>query len=153
MTTFQLLLFLHILATIIWTGGAFVGMLLGLRLRDSGEASVMARFCEAFAQIAGPLFGGSALLVLATGIGMVAMDGAPEFTDLWVSIAMPGWLLTTVLGATVVGMSWSRLGVDLAKPDASLAALGPRISAAVRWTSIDLVLRTALILLMVWRPT
>ena len=152
MTSFQLLLFVHILAVVIWIGGALVGMLIGMQLRKSGDAAAFSKFCTAFATIAGPMFGGSAVLVGITGIWMVAMDGAPDFSDRWVSIGLTGWLVSLVMGATVVGMSWTKLGRVLAEPGATLEGAAALTKRAVTLTWIDLAIRVAVVYVMVWRP-
>lgn len=84
MTLFEILLVIYLLAVAVWYGGALTGMLLGLQVRRGGEARAFGRFCMSFAEVAGPLFGAAALLVLGTGIWMVALEGGPHFTDPWV---------------------------------------------------------------------
>jgi uncharacterized membrane protein len=153
MTLFQLLLFAHLVGVVIWLGGALVGTMLGMSLYKQGDATTMGRFCSAFATIAGPMFGGSALLVLGTGIWMTAMDGAPSFSDLWVSLGFAGWILSTVLGATVVGMTWMRIGQTLQADGAQMSDADALYAKAMRVTWFDIVLRTAIVLLMVWQPT
>lgn len=153
MSLFDLLLFLHIVAAMLWIGGAATGTLIGSVLRRSDSAAPMASYCAAFATVAGPLFGGSGMLVLLSGIGMMMTDAGPDWTALWVILGLIGWLVSMVMGATVVGMSWFRIGQQLAEPDASIAAMQPAISRAVSLTWIDLAIRTAVVVLMVWRPT
>ncbi len=151
-TLFHALLFVHIIAAAIWIGGALVGMLIGIFLSKQGDASAMSRFCTAFATIAGPAFGGSAMLVLGTGIWMVA-DSGIEFSALWVGLSLGGWLVATVLGATVVGLTWTKVGKELREPGATLEGVQPLLRKAVRWTWVDLAIRIVVVLLMVWQPT
>lgn len=151
-TLFHALLFVHIIAAAIWIGGALVGMLIGIFLAKQGDADVMSRFCTAFATIAGPVFGGSAMVVLGTGIWMVA-DSGIEFSAMWVGLSLGGWLVATVLGATIVGMTWTRVGRELREPGATIEGVQPLLSKAVRWTWVDLTIRIAVVLLMVWQPT
>jgi hypothetical protein len=151
-TLFHALLFVHILAAAIWIGGALVGMLIGIMLAKQGDADVMSRFCIAFATIAGPVFGGSALVVLGTGIWMVA-DSPIEFGALWVSLGFAGWLVATVMGATIVGMTWTRVGTLLQEPGATIEGVQRTLTKAVRFTWLDLIIRIAVVLIMVWRPT
>ena len=152
MTLFQLLLFVHILAAMVWLGGALVGTLIGMLLRASGDAPAMGRFCTAFATVAGPAFGGSGLLVLLTGIGMVASEDYLEFSEPWISIGFAGWFVSMVLGATLVGGTWAKVGRQLTD-GADLATVKPLADKAVLWTWVDLALRTVIVFVMVWRPT
>lgn len=153
MSWFDWLLVIHILAATLWIGGAATGTLIGSRLRRADTAAPLASYCTAFATIAGPLFGGSAMLVLLSGIGMTAGDGYPAWGDLWIILGLVGWLISTVMGATIVGRSWLRVGQRLAEPNASLAGEQPAIARAIRLTWIDLAIRIAVVVLMVWRPT
>lgn len=150
MSWFEILLVIHILAAMVWIGGAIVGTLIGQFIAQSGDAGAMSRYCIAFASIAGPAFGGSSLIVLGSGIWMVA-DSSIEFGALWVSLGFAGWLVSMIMGATVVGMTWTKVGRQLAD-GASMDATQPLISKAVRLTWIDLLIRIAVVVLMVWRP-
>jgi uncharacterized membrane protein len=152
MDAFHWLLFLHLVGVTIWIGGALVGMMIGTRIRATGDGDALGKFCAAFAQIAGPMFGGSAILVVLTGAGMVGMEGGPEFSDLWVIIALVGWLVSMVLGATVVGGTWNRVGKEL-NEGATIEGTTALLSRAVTLTWVDLAIRFGLVLLMVWRPT
>ena len=53
MDLFDILLIIHILAAMIWIGGALVGMLIGIFLSKGDDATAMSKFCTAFATIAG----------------------------------------------------------------------------------------------------
>ncbi len=152
MSLFEVLLFVHLLAAMIWIGGALVGALIGVFIRRQGDAEAMSKFCIAFASVAGPAFGGSSLLVVGTGIWMVA-ESSIEFSALWVSLSLAGWLVSMVMGATVVGGTWFKVGKLLQEPGATLDAIAPTIDKAVRLTWIDLAIRIGVVLLMVWQPT
>lgn len=112
----------------------------------------MGAFCAAFAQVAGPLFGGSAILVLISGAWMVALDGYPNFDAAFVSIGFVGWFVSLVLGATIVGRSWFKIGQQLSAPDATMDALSGLFSRAYLWTTVDLAIRIAVVVVMVWQP-
>jgi hypothetical protein len=152
MTLFQVLLFVHILASMIWIGGALVGALIGKFIAGQGDASAMSKFCIAFATIAGPAFGGSSLLVVGTGVWMV-IDHDLGFGTLWVTIGLTGWLVSMLMGATIVGMTWTKVGKLLAEPGATIEATQGLITKAQRLTWIDLAIRIGVVLVMVWRPT
>lgn len=153
MSLLEILLFVHILGVVIWLGGAAVGTMLGTFIWRHDDAPAMSRFCIAFASVAGPAFGGSSLIVLITGIWMTALDGSPEFSDLWVVLGLAGWLISTIIGAGIAGTAWTKLGRQLQDDGATLGALTPLYRKAVRVTWFDVALRVALVLLMVWRPT
>ncbi|MCW2972032.1 MAG: hypothetical protein JWN72_305 [Thermoleophilia bacterium] len=152
MSLIDLLLIVHLLAAMAWIGGAFVGTLIGLQLRKLGNVDAMARFCASFATVAGPLFGGAGLVVLLSGLGLVG-KGYASFDDLWVGLAFLGWIVSMVIGASLAGRNWFRVGQELAAEGATFEAVAPRMSKALLWTWIDLGLRVLIVVDMVWRPT
>jgi hypothetical protein len=127
--------------------------MLGMFIWKQGDAPAMSRFCIAFASVAGPAFGGSSLVVLGTGIWMTALDGYPDFGELWIVLGLAGWLVSTILGAAFAGTAWTKVGRELQADGATLDAIQPRYALAVRLTWLDVALRVAIVLLMVWRPT
>ncbi len=153
MSLFEVLLFVYLVAAMVWFGGAFTGVLLGGQIRRGGDTSSFSRYCAAFAQVAGPLFGGSALLVIVTGVWMVALDGGPTFSDLWVMLVLGGWIVAAILGATAVGLSWTKVAIALSEPGATIEGAQGLIDRAVRFSWLDLAIRTAVVLVMVWQPS
>lgn len=151
MTLFQVLLLIHILAVVVWLGGAFVALLIGGSLRRSGNTPAMAAYCAALAHLGGPVFGGSSLITLVTGIWMVG-EGYPDWSMLWVNLGFGLWLVSTVMGAAFVGRSWHAVGIALAEPGASIDSQQPMIGRAVVLSWIDLAIRTLVVVVMVWRP-
>lgn len=152
MTWYQVLLTFHILATMLWIGGAIAGTAIGMVLRKQGNTGAMGAFCVAFATVAGPLFGGSAMLVLITGIWMVALSGGYDFDAAFVSVGFVGWFVSLVLGATIVGRSWFKIGLQLREPDADITTMGAVFNRALLWTAVDLTIRIAVVFIMVWQP-
>jgi uncharacterized membrane protein len=152
MTFYQLLLVLHLLAAMVWVGGGLAGMVVGGSIYRSGDMSALSRFCRSFASVAAPLFGGSALLVLATGIWMVARSSV-DFGAMWISIGFTGWLVSMGMGATIVGRSWFKLGLALEEPGANAETARQPFFYARLWTIVDLAVRVGVVAVMVTRPT
>ena len=153
MTLFQLLLIFHILFAMIWIGGVIVGTLIGATLYKSGDEIGLARFCRAFAQVAGPAFGGSGGIVLLTGIWMVAMDGYPDFSEPWVSAGFALWFVATILGAAVAGKNWHLTGLALNEDGATFESTRALIKKSFTWTWINVAVLIAALVVMVWRPS
>lgn len=152
MSLFGVLLFVHIVAAAVWIGGALVATLIGSRLRRAGDASSVAAFCTAYAQVGGPAFGGSGLLVLLTGMAMVG-EGYPSFADLWVAVGFVGWIASMVIGGAVTGRQWFAIGQELSSGAVTLEQAQPRIRRVIGLTHADVLIRIVVVLFMVWRPT
>jgi uncharacterized membrane protein len=100
MSLYDALKALHVLAVAIWVGAAFLQLLLAerVRARAGGDRSAMVADMRFAGARLFPVASGVALL---TGIGLV-LDGYPDFGDLWVTLAMAGWLISTVTGAVFI---------------------------------------------------
>lgn len=151
MTLDHVLTFVLLLALVIWMGGAIVGTLIGSQLQKAEGGQALGTFCTAFATVAGPVFGLSSMVVLGTGLGLVLQDGAPAFTDGWVLAAFACWLVGMLFGATLVGMTWTRAGKQLADGE-SMEAVAPIVARARMYTWLDVAILAAGLLVVVWRP-
>lgn len=150
MTLTELLLFIMASSFVTWLGGATVGTMLGRQLRRSAP-DALGPFCTAFSTVAGPAFGGSSLLVLGTGLGIVLRDGGPAFGDGWVFGAFACWLVGMLLGATVVGLTWTKVG-RLLREGNSFDEVDPVIRRATYWTWLDQAVLSLGLLLVIWQP-
>ena len=153
MTLFHVMLFVHILASMVWIGGAFMTMLVGNALRSRGDAPQLATYCAVLNRLSAPVFGAAALLVLATGVWMVIDSPAYDFSAMWISIGFTGWFLSSVLGTILMARAWGRVGTALEQPGATIAANDALLTRANVISWIDLLVRVAVVLVMVWRPT
>jgi uncharacterized membrane protein len=93
------LMFLHILAAMIWVGGALTVSLLATRVLRSGDAATVSQFIGNL-QFIGPLVFAPAIAgVLAFGIWMVVDSSAWSFSQTWLVIALPLFAAAVLVGA------------------------------------------------------
>ncbi len=100
MWVYELLVVIHILSGIAWVGGGFLFMLgvRGIRNSEGHEAAerTMVRLEKASAVI-----NPAPLLMLATGITMVAVNDAWAFSQIWVYVSLALFVVVLILGAGV----------------------------------------------------
>ena len=140
------LLFVHILAAMVWLGGGLTLMLVGLRARASARPEAIAEFAGALPYVGLRVLTPSIVLLLVTGVWQVLASSAWKFSQLWVIFAVGLFVIAFLVGAVYM----SRVGIALARAGANAAT--DRVSAAAalnRWLAGYIVVLIVL-LLAVW---
>src|SRR5439155_20746839 len=138
----------HVLASVMWVGGAAMLTLLGIMtvgLRDPIRA---AQFARQAAFLGATYFTPLSLMVVGFGFWLVE-KGNWGYDPTWIQIGIAGWGASTVIGAGFLGPRSKRLGKLLEErdpEDAEVQALIGRILAVAR---IDAVVRLFLVFDMV----
>jgi uncharacterized membrane protein len=102
-TLHEWLMFLHILAAMIWLGGGVaVTVLVGEVLR-SGKHDAAARFVGSLRVIGPSTLGPASLAVLGFGIWLVLDSAAWDFGQAWIILALAVVAASFVVGGVVVG--------------------------------------------------
>jgi uncharacterized membrane protein len=90
------LVFLHVLAAMVWVGGLAALAALGFNVLRTGDRDAIARFVASF-RVVGPfVLMPAAVLVLVLGIWMVIDNAAWSFEQTWI------WLALVLLAAAVL---------------------------------------------------
>ena len=98
MTLYEALKAIHVMAIAIWVGAAFLQLLQAARADETRRVSVLEE-----AQFAGAkVFPMASLFAALTGFAMVIESDAVGFGDLWVGLAIAGWLASSVIGAVFI---------------------------------------------------
>jgi len=94
---YEILVFLHIAAAIIWLGAGFVISVLVLEAERHGDRARMAGYHADVGTLAPKLFIPASLGTFVLGLLLVA-DGPWTIGALWIVIALAGWLVSFLLG-------------------------------------------------------
>lgn len=113
MTRYELLTFLHIAAAVIWLGAGFVIAVLVYGATKSGEHEREAGYHRDVGWLAPRLFIPASLATLLLGI-LLVIDGDWEM-DLWIIIALVGWLVSFLLGILYFKPEGERIGALVAE--------------------------------------
>jgi uncharacterized membrane protein len=101
MTRYELLLFLHVAAAIVWLGAGMVIQFFALRAERSRNAVEIHRVASEAEWLAMRLFVPASLAVLVFGLALV-FDGPWGFDQLWIVLGLVGFATTFVTGLFLI---------------------------------------------------
>jgi uncharacterized membrane protein len=137
---YELLLFLHIAASILWLGSAFFLQALVFRAQQTEDRALMKSLGDSSEWFARTIFIPVSLSVLVLGV-LLVLDGPWEFDDVWVALGVLGYLASFFTGLLLVAPEGNRIG-------ATIAAKGPaHPDVARRIRKINIISRVELIIL------
>jgi uncharacterized membrane protein len=143
---YDLVKFAHVAGAITWIGSGIALTVLTALLRRTRDADALVAVGERSQALGNVLFAPAALVTLAAGVALVAMEPAFRFVDLWILIGFGGIAASGVAQMALAGPGGERfaaLAVDrgLEAPET--------LAAARRMTSGNLA-DTGLLLVVVW---
>jgi uncharacterized membrane protein len=101
MSRYELYLFVHVAAAIIWVGGGAMLILLGIRAERSGEDARLKGVLDDIVGVSEKVIVPASLVVLVAGVLMV-VDGPWAFDQLWIVLGLIGYLATAATGIGVL---------------------------------------------------
>jgi uncharacterized membrane protein len=127
MTRYEILLFLHISAAIIWIGAGFLLNVQGARADMRGDQEGIRRVLEDAGAFANILFIPASLAAFVTGL-LLVLDGPWSFDQLWIVLGLAGFAATFATGLFVLKPRSEKLAA-LVERDGGLS---PEALAAAR---------------------
>jgi uncharacterized membrane protein len=142
----------HVLAVVVWVGGALAMSAVTARYLRAGDRAGLAGFVQQSIGFGQRVVGPSSGIVLLSGIGMVLV-GQLGFQALWVRLGFLGILLHFVFGLLIMRKRTQALAVALAimpQDNVRVAAAGRALRVG---TLVYLGIMAAVIVVMVAKPT
>lgn len=96
---YEWLMFLHVLAAMIWLGGLVVLIALSSYLLRSGDREAIARFSASLRRIGPLVLAPSTIAVVSLGIGLVLDSNQWHFSQGWVVLALALFAAAFLFGA------------------------------------------------------
>ena len=152
MTGYDWLLLGHILAAIVWVGGAITMQTVGARLARAESAEARAGFARTVEWIGPRLFMPSSVLVLGFGIALVAVNEAWTIGQLWIIIGLVGIALSALGDAVFLGPQARRIGEALRTEGVESQRANALIRRLTVVGRIDSVLLVVIVADMVFKP-
>ncbi len=93
---YEWFLVLHVLAAVVWAGGSFLLVvlgLIGLRARDAGRVLTVLRLSE---PVEGPVFGAAALVLAGFGFALVE-QGNWGYDDFFIQYGIAAWAVSAAV--------------------------------------------------------
>jgi uncharacterized membrane protein len=109
MSRYELLVFLHIGATIVWIGAGFLIAVLVLGAERAGDRLKQAGHHRDVGWLAPRLFIPASLATLVVGI-LLVLDGPASFGDAWIVVGLTGWAVSFLLGFFYFKPEGERIG-------------------------------------------
>jgi uncharacterized membrane protein len=141
LTWYELWLFIHILAAMVWIGGAVAIQVFGILTKRAGDPAKSAFFAQSVAVMVTRVLAPSALVVLLAGIGLVE-NGRWDWTAPFVVWGLILWVAVSLVAFGFLGRAVGNAG-------ARLAAEGPSPALALRMRNLVWLSRVLLLTLVV----
>jgi len=149
MTFDRLLVYVHILAAISWMGAGITLMLLAIRARQVGEELKMIGQMEWLgSRIGGP----AVIIMLASGVWMVARSGAWQFSQLWIILAIALVVVLFLVGVGFHIPQYKRIHTAIEQHGEDSPETRRLIHRSFLATQVEVVLLAITVSLMVFKP-
>ena len=151
MTLYELLLFVHILAAIVWVGGNITFQFIALRTLASGNPVRIAALGADADWIGLRVYTPAALIALLAGIGMV-LEGDIGFGRGWVIAGLAGFTYSILAGSFYNGPQARKLGEEIEAGGAGTPEVDHRIRRLLLSGRIELAVLLFVVFNMAVKP-
>jgi uncharacterized membrane protein len=151
MNLYELLLAIHILAVVVWVGGATSLQVLAIRATGSGDPVRIATFAGEAEWVGMRIFMPSSIVVLLAGIALV-LEGGWGFDQLWILIGLAGIAFSIVAGAAFIGPESGRMRALLESRTFEDPEVQSRLNRIFFISRIELGVLLLIVLNMVIKP-
>jgi uncharacterized membrane protein len=151
MDLYELLLAIHILAAVIWVGGATSIQVLAIRATGSGDPVRMATFAGEAEWVGMRVFFPTSVVVLLAGIALV-LEGNWGFDQLWILLGLAGIAFSIVVGAAFLGPESGRIKTLLEIKTYEDPEVQSRLNRIFRISRIELGVLLLVVLDMAIKP-
>jgi uncharacterized membrane protein len=149
-TTYTVLKSLHVLAAVVWVGGATATQIYAIRANRANDAPRVVSFLGDVEWIGTRVFLPSSLVIIATGFWMIG-NGDLDF-DLWIIFGLIVWIISAGVGSAFLGPESGRIANIVAAEGPSSPNALARIQRIFLVSRIELLLLTLIVIDMVIKP-
>jgi uncharacterized membrane protein len=149
---YELLLFVHIAAAIVWLGGAMVLQYFAFRAERASDPLEMYRVSSDAEWLAMRLFVPASLTVLVFGI-LLVLDGPWGFDQFWIVLGLLGYAFSFFLGILFLSPEAGRIASLIEAHGPAHAAVTRRIARILAVSRFELGVLFAVVLDMAVKPT
>ena len=150
MSSYELWLFLHLSAVIVWIGGATVAQIFGVLAQRSGDPAQSAAFGQSMGFIGPKIFAPASILVLISGV-LLTEDGNWEWSETFVWLGIVLWAAVSFVAFAYLTRAMSRVGARLAAEGPS-PELGAEVRRLVLLGRVLTFVLFVIVLVMVVKP-
>jgi uncharacterized membrane protein len=150
MTSYELWLFLHISAAMVWIGGATVAQVFGVLAQRSGDPAQSAAFGRSMGVIGPRVFMPASIAVLLTGI-LLTEDGNWDWDEWFIVLGVVGWTAVALVAFLYLTRAMGRVGAQMAATGPS-PELGAEVKRLVLLARVLILVLFAIVFVMVVKP-
>jgi uncharacterized membrane protein len=125
-TSYELWLFLHISAAMVWIGGATVAQIFGVLAQRSGDPAQSAAFGRSMGFIGPKIFMPASIAVLVTGV-LLTEDGNWDWSETFIWVGLVLWAVVSFVAFAFLTRAMARVGARM-----TTEGPGPELGAEVR---------------------
>ena len=151
MTWTEFLLVVHILAAIVWLGGALMLLALGLSLRGADNQR-RAEFTRMTEKIPSILFAVASIVLIVAGTLLVADVDGFDYSDTWITLAYAGWFISFLFGVGFYGPEGKRRERAIEAEGIDSPAVTKSLNRVLTVAAVDSTLITLIVVDMVVKP-
>jgi uncharacterized membrane protein len=151
MSLYELLLFVHIMAAIVWVGGSAAIQILSVRVMKAGDAGRRAALAADIELLGTRVFTPASGILLLFGIFLV-INGKWGWGEPWIGGGMAIWLVSTVIGIAFFGPEMARVQKLSEAEGAESASVTARVERLLLVSRVDLGLLILAVFLMTTKP-
>jgi uncharacterized membrane protein len=152
MNKYEIYLWAHIAAVVVWLGGGLTLSILGARVARTDDPVRAAAFTRDVEWAGMRLFTPAALLALVFGL-LLVQEGPWSFDELWIDLGLAGFAITFVLGFFFLGPESGRLAKLIEAEGAKTPAVRAGIRRILFVSRLDLGSLYAIVWIMAVKPT
>jgi uncharacterized membrane protein len=147
---YEALKYIHVLAAMIWVGGAFFTQMLAIKAARSDDQTEMARTGRDIGLVGGRVFPIASIVLIVAGILLVIDRWS--FGQAWIAIAFALWLVSLLTGVLYLGPQAAKIG-ELFATEGPASAAGRALMGRIFLVSrLELVSFAVIVFLMVFKP-
>lgn len=151
MDLYETLKSIHVLAAVIWVGGAVTVQVLASMAQRAGDPARMAVFAKDAELVGMRVFMPASLVVLAAGIWAV-IEGSWSWGDVWILWGLAGVAFSAIVGSTFLGPESGRIGALIGERGPSDPEVQRRLSRIFLVSRIEMTILLTVVLVMVIKP-
>ena len=151
MSLYELLLFVHIIAVVVWVGGSVTLQLISMRVMKAGDPARRASLAGDMEWLGARVFTPASGIVLLFGIFLV-LNGNWEWGEPWIGAGLAIWVVSTVLGIAFFGPEVGRVQTLAGAEGPDSPAVTARINRLLLVARVDLALLVLAVFLMSTKP-
>jgi len=147
---YELWLFLHVAASIVWIGGAATIQVFGVLTKRAADPAKTAFFAQNVSWTVLRIFLPASLVILVAGVGLTE-EGKWDWGEPFISIGLVLWALVSLVAFGFLGRALGRAGAQLASEGPS-PAIALRLRNLVWLSRVLLVVLLVIVFLMIVKP-